>query len=175
MDLLLSVPRARRRIAAETLAAIATALLLIGLSIAVLAFAGATAIGVALGPGRALLFGLNTALFAAVFGAIALVVSQCTREALTAAGATGIVLGLSYVMTSAGRALAGREWIGRLSPLYYFELNKPLIAGYPVNWGAMALLAAAASGLTVAGLTLFSRRDIGRPLALPWLNARARA
>jgi len=167
LDMLLSVPRSRGRIAAEKLAAVATSLLLIGLLIAVAAFTGATIIGVDLGPGRALLFGLNTTLFALVFGALALVVSQFTREARTAAGVTGVLLGLSFVLTSAGRVVSGGAWIGQLSPLHYFELNKPLVANYAVNWGAMLLMATLASALTVGGVALFVRRDIAAPVVLP--------
>ena len=174
LDTLLSVPRSRRRIAAEKLAAVATALLLIGLLIAVFAFAGASAIGVELGASRALLFGLNTTLFALVFGALALVVSQFTREGRTAAGGTGVLLGLSFVLTSAGRVVAGGEWMGQLSPLYYFERNKPLVAGYALDWSAMIVMAALASVLTAVGIALFARRDVGAPVVSPVLRRRAR-
>jgi ABC-2 type transport system permease protein len=174
LDTLLSVPRSRRRIAAEKLAAVATALLLIGLLIAVSAFVGARAIGVALGASRALLFGLNTTLFALVFGALALVVSQFTREGRTAAGGTGILLGLSFVLTSAGRVVAGGQWMGQLSPLYYFERNKPLVAGYALDRGAMIVMAALTGVLTAVGIALFARRDVGAPVVSPLLPLRAR-
>jgi len=170
LDLLLSVPRSRVRIAAEKVAAVAVSLLLIGALIALSAFAGAAATGVDLGAGRAALFGLNTTLFALVFGALALIVSQFTHEARTAAGITGILLGLSFVLTSAGRVLSGGEWIGRLSPLHYFERNKPLVAGHAIDWSAMVLMAAAALILTAVGVVLFLRRDIGAPAALPVLR-----
>ena len=174
LDALLSVPRSRLTVAAEKLAAVATALLLIGLQVAVLAFAGARAIGVELRLSRALLFGLNTTLFALVFGAIALVVSQFTREGRSAGGVTGALLGLSFVLTSAGRAVPGGAWIGRLSPLYYFERNKPLVAGYAVNWEAMIVMAALALVLNAVGVALFLRRDVGAAIALPELHRRAR-
>lgn len=174
LDLLLSVPRSRLRLAAEKLGAVAISLLVIGALIAVSAFVGAVAIGVDLDPGRALLFGLNTTLFALVFGALALIVSQFTREARTAAGVTGVLLGLSFVLTSAGRVVSGGEWIGQLSPLHYFEQNKPLVAGYAINWSAMVLMAAAALVLTAVGVALFVRRDIGAPVVLPLLHLKPR-
>ena len=172
LDVLLSIPRSRWQIAAEKLAAVATALLLIGLLIAVLAFAGARAIGVELAAGRALLFGLNTTLFGLLFGALALVVSQFTREARTAAGGTGVLLGLSLVLTSAGRVVSGGEWIGRFSPLYYFERNKPLVPGYGLDWGAVIVMAALALVLSAVGIALFARRDVGAPLVSPMLQLR---
>jgi ABC-2 type transport system permease protein len=166
-DLVLSVPRSRARVAAETLAALTTALLAIGLLVALLAFLGARVIGVELTLVRALLFGLNTSLLAMVFGAIAFCVSQFTRERRIAAGITGALLGLSFILTSAGRVVKGGEWIGRVSPLTYFEMNKPLVTTYPVNLGALLLLAALAAGLTAAGVVLFLRRDVGAPLIAP--------
>jgi polyether ionophore transport system permease protein len=166
LDLLLSVSGSRWRVVVQKLAAITVALVLIGALIAVLALAGARATHVVLDPRRAFLFGVNTTLFALVFGALALVVSQFTRERRPAAGATGILLGASFVLTIAGRAVPDGEWIGRLSPLYYFELNKPLVTGYAVNVAGLLLMAALAVVLTVIGLVLFVRRDIGAPYVL---------
>jgi ABC-2 type transport system permease protein len=77
------------------------------------------------------------------------------------------MLGLSVVLTSAGRTVPEGEWIGRLSPLYYFELNKPLLPNYAANTGAMLLLASLACGLTASGVALFIYRDVGAPAALP--------
>jgi polyether ionophore transport system permease protein len=169
LDTLLSVPRSRLRVAMEKLTAVAASLLLIGLLMSVLAFAGAMAIGLHLAVGRALLFGLNTSLFALVFGAIALVVSQFTSEARTAAGITGSLLGLSFVLTSASRVVPGGEWIGPLSPLHFFERNKPLVAGSEVHSGPMIVMAGLAGVLMALGVVLFTRRDIGAPVALPRL------
>jgi ABC-2 type transport system permease protein len=162
-DLLLSAPVSRRRVVIEKLVAITVALMLIGALLAVLAFAGALATHVDLDPRRALLFGLNTTLFALMFGALAFVVSQFTQERRPAAGATGILLGASFVLTSAGRAVPDGEWIGRLSPLYYFELNKPLIIGSDVNGGGLLTMAVVTVVFTAIGLVLFARRDIGAP------------
>jgi ABC-2 type transport system permease protein len=163
LDLLLSVSGSRRRVVVEKLAAITAALGLVGALLAALAFAGALATHMDLELSRAMLFGLNTTLFALVFGALAFVVSQFTQERRPAAGATGILLGASFVLTSAGRIVRDGEWIGRLSPLYYFELNKPLVTGYELNVGGLLVMAALTAVFTVMGLMLFVRRDIGAP------------
>ena len=76
---------------------------------------------------------------------------------------TGILLGASFALTSVGRTVTHGEWIGRLSPLYYFELNKPLVPGYELNVGGLLTLAALTVVFTVMGLMLFVRRDIGAP------------
>jgi len=167
LDVLLSTPRSRLQVATEKLAAVGMALLLIGLQIGLLAFAGAKTTGLQLELTQALLFGLNIALLAFVFGAIALVLSQFTHERRPAAGMTGALLGLSFVLTSAGRTLPNGEWIGRLSPLYYFELSKPLIPGYGANRGGMLALAALAVILIALGVSLVVRRDVGGSIVLP--------
>jgi polyether ionophore transport system permease protein len=163
LDVILSTPRSRTRVAVEKLAAVATALLVIGLFIGLLALTGAVLLRIALGADRALLFGLNVSLFAMVFGALAFLVSQFTRERRPAAGITGVLLGGSFVLASAGRVVPGGEWMGRISPLYYFELNKPLVAGHPLSAGALIVLLAAAGVCTAIGLALLVRRDVGAP------------
>jgi ABC-2 type transport system permease protein len=173
-DLLLSVPRSRLRVAAETLGAIATALLLIGLTLAMVAFGGARAIGVDLPLARALLFGLNASILAMVFGALAFLISQFTRERRAAAGVTGALLGLSFVLTSTARVVTGGAWIGRFSPLTYFEMNKPLITAFPLNGYALTSMAALAAGLTVVALPFFLHRDVGAPLITPAMYFKAR-
>ena len=167
LDVLLSVPRSRLRVATEKLAAIATALVLMGVLIALMAFAGGQVAKTGLRLTAALLFGLNAALLAGVFGAIALLASQFTRARRTAAGITGALLGLSVVMTSAGRTVPGGDWIGQLSPLHYFELSKPLVSSYGASPRAMLVLAALSAVLSVLGLGLFVRRDVGAHVALP--------
>jgi ABC-2 type transport system permease protein len=167
LDVLLSTPRSRLRVAVEKLAAIDAALLLIGLLIGLIAFVGARVATVDLPLAAALLYGLNTALLAAVFGAVALVTSQFTRDRRAAAGMTGAWFGLSIVLVSAGRTVPHGEWMARLSPLYYFELSKPLVASYGTSARAMVTLAALAAVLSVIGLALFLRRDVGAPIALP--------
>jgi ABC-2 type transport system permease protein len=174
-DLLLSMPRSRVAIVGQKLAAMAVALLLIGFLMGLLALTGASLVKVPLSAGRAFLFGLNTSLFALVFGALAFLVSQLTAERRRAAGTTGVLLGLSFVLTSASRVVPGGEWMGRISPLNYFELNKPLVESYPLNGGALFAMAAVAALVTGLAMTLLVHRDIGAPIVrveLPFRTGR---
>jgi ABC-2 type transport system permease protein len=166
LDVLLSVPRSRLRVATEKLAAIATALLSIGTVIAVMAFAGGLIANTDLALSAALLYGLNATLLAGVFGSVAMLASQFTRARRTAAGIAGALLGLSVVMTSAGRTVPGGDWIGRPSPLYYFELSKPLVPSYGTNARAMLVLLTLSLVLSVVGVGLFARRDVGAAVVL---------
>jgi ABC-2 type transport system permease protein len=171
LDVLLSLPRPRLRVALEKLAAMWTALLAMGLLIGLLAFAGGRKFGAEFGLGDALLFGLNIALVCAVIGGLALLISQFTQEQGPAAGWTAGLLLVFIVVDMVHRVVPNTEWISRLSPVYYYNLSKPLVPGYGVNAGAMVLLLALALVLSGTAVWLFARRDIGGTVPLPrWLS-----
>jgi ABC-2 type transport system permease protein len=171
LDVLLSVPRPRLRVAVEKLAAMWTALLAMGLLIGLVVFGGGQKFGADFGLGDALLFGLDLALICAVFGGLSLLISQFTEERGPAAGATAGLLLIFIVLDMVHRIAANGEWISRLSPIYYYNLSKALIPSYGVNAGAMLLLAVLAIGLGGAAVWLFNRRDVGGTVPLPrWLR-----
>ena len=176
LDALLSLPRGRVRVVLEKLAAVWTALLGIGLLIALLAFAGGKTASADFGLGDALLFGLNVALICGVFGAIALLLSQFTQERGTASGLTGGLLLVFIVLDMAHRVIPNTEWLSRLSPVYYYNLSKPLVpassygvpsSSYGTNPGAMLVLLALSVLLSGAAVWLFARRDVGGVVAGP--------
>ena len=176
LDALLSLPRGRVRVVLEKLAAVWTALLGIGLLIALLAFAGGKTASADFGLGDALLFGLNVALICGVFGSIALLLSQFTQERGTASGLTGGLLLVFIVLDMAHRVIPNTEWLSRLSPVYYYNLSKPLVpassygvpsSSYGTNPGAMLVLLALCILLSGAAVWLFARRDVGGVVALP--------
>jgi ABC-2 type transport system permease protein len=171
LDVLLSVPRPRVRVALEKLAAMWTALLAMGVLIGLLAFAGGQKFGGDFGIGDALVYGLNLALICAVIGALALLISQFTQEQGPAAGWTAALLLVFIVMDMIHRVIPSTEWISRLSPIYYYNLSKPLVPSYGVNVGAMLLLLALTLILSGAAIRLFVRRDVGGTVPLPrWLR-----
>jgi ABC-2 type transport system permease protein len=179
MDVLLSLPRTRVRVALEKVAAMWTALLAMGILIGLLAFAGGAKVNAGISLSDAILFGVNLALISGLFGAIALLVSQFTQERRTAAGVTAGILLVFIVMDMVHRVVSDADWLSRLSPIYYFNLSKPLVAGYGANAGALLVLVAISAVLTGAAVWLFPRRDIGgvvagpRFLSLPQRAARA--
>jgi ABC-2 type transport system permease protein len=176
MDVLLSVPRTRARVVLEKLAAMWVALLAMAALIGVILFAGSRSFNPGYGFGDALLFGLDLALICAVFGGLALVLSQFTVDRRKAAGWTAGVLLVAVVVDSLHRLFPGTEWISRISPVYYYNLSKPLIPSYGTSAGGMVLLLALSLVLGVAGAWLFTRRDIGGVVPLPgWLRLPRRA
>src|SRR6202521_4543390 len=171
LDVLLSVPRPRPRVALEKLAAMWTALLLMGVLIGLITFAGGRKFGADFGLGDALLFGLNLALVCAVIGGLALLISQFTQEQGPAAGWTAGLLLVFIVLDMVRRVVSNTEWISRLSPIYYYNLSKPLVPSYGVNVGAMLFLLALALIVSGAAVWLFARRDVGGTVPLPrWLR-----
>src|SRR5260370_13260703 len=69
------------------------------------------------------------------------------------------------------RVVPNSEWISRLSPIYYYNLSKPLIPGVGTNLGGMAVELALAAILGAAAIWLFVRRDVGGTVPLPrWLR-----
>src|SRR2546427_1697848 len=171
LDMLLSLPRPRLAVALEKLSAMWTALLAMGLLIGLLTFAGGPEVGGQLRLGGGILFGLNLALLCAVIGGLALLISQFTQEAGTAAGWTAGLLLIFIVLDMVHRVIPNSEWISRLSPIYYYNRSKPLVPSYGTNAGAMLLLLILALVLSAAAVWLFARRDVGGTVPLPrWLR-----
>ena len=171
LDVLLSLPRPRLNVALEKLAAMWTALLVMGVLIGLLAFAGGKKFGGDFGLGDALLYGLNLALICAVIGSLALLISQFTQEQGPAAGWTAGLLLVFIVLDMVHRVVPNSDWISRLSPIYYYNLSKPLVPSYGVNAGAMVLLLALAAVIAGSAVWLFVRRDVGGTVPLPrWLR-----
>jgi len=169
MDVLLSLPRPRLRVAMEKLAAMWTALTAMGVLIGLLAFAGGKKFGADFGLGDGLLFGLNLALICAVIGGVALLISQFTQERGPAAGWTAALLLVFIVLDMVHRVVPNSEWISRLSPVYYYNLSKPLVPGHGVDVGGMVVQLALAALLGGAAVWLFARRDVGGTVPLPRL------
>jgi ABC-2 type transport system permease protein len=166
MDVLLSLPRSRARVVLAKIAALGTALLLMGLLIGVLtALAGGRA-NAGFSLGDALLFGLNIALVSAVFAALALLISQFTHERSTAAGLTGALFGLAILLNSLAHLAPDANGLAHISPVYLFGLSKPLIPGHGVDVVAMLVLAGMSLVFTALGVLLFLGRDVGAVIPL---------
>jgi ABC-2 type transport system permease protein len=161
LDVLLSAPRGRVRVALEKLAALWTALLAFGVVVGLLAYAGGAKLNGEITLGATLAFGLNLALICAVFGSIAIFVSQFTQERRTASGLTAAILLVAIVVDMVHRVVPNTVWLSQLSPVYYYNLSKPLVPGYGVNAGAMLFLLALTLGVAGAAVWLFARRDVG--------------
>ncbi|HSS60588.1 MAG TPA: ABC transporter permease subunit, partial [Candidatus Limnocylindrales bacterium] len=174
LDVLLSLPRTRLQVAVQKVAAMWTALLVMAVIIGLLAYVGGVRFKADFNLADGFLFGLNLALISAVFGAIALLISQFTHERGPAAGATGALLLISIVVDMVHRVIPNTDWLSHLSPVYYYNLSKPLVPSYGVSVGGMLVLLALTVLPTAAAIALFVRRDIGDAVRLPWSARLAR-
>lgn len=176
LDVLLSLPAGRARVALEKVAAIWTALLGMGLIIALLAFVGGQRVHAGFTFSDAALFGVNLGLTCSVFASIALFLSQFTRERGSAAGLTGALLVASILLDMVHRIFPNAEWVSRLSPVYYYNLSRPLVPGFGADPGGLLVLLGLSLLLSGAALWLFVRRDLGGTVTLPaWLRLTERA
>ena len=172
MDVLLATPEPRTRLLLEKVSALLLALLVIAVLFA-LGIVGGEA---GLGGGhvdvvRALLAGLNLSGLAFFFGMVALLISQLTASRRAAAGWASGLLILFLLLNIAGRELNG-AWVQYLSPFYYYNLNRPLLPGFPDQPRASLLLLGLSALCLVGSTVLFARRDIGRS-TFEWQRARA--
>lgn len=175
LDVLLSIPGSRLNTALQKIAGMWAALFFMGILIGLLTYGGGVGINADFGIGGAMLFGLNLVLICMVFGGIALLISQFTLQPGTAAGITGGILMISIIVDMLHRVISGTEWISRLSPVYYYNLSKPIIPSYGTNIGAMLVMLVLTILLNVAAIWLFVHRDIGNIIKLPhwmWLPER---
>jgi ABC-2 type transport system permease protein len=181
LDMLLSLPRSRARVVFEKLIALFVALLLIGAIIGLFTYGGEARItSIKFSFADAMMEGLMVSLLAASFAGLSVLVSQFTRRGPTAAGITGALFVLSIVFNSVSLVSPAYDWVGKLSPVYYFRISKPLVEDYGMNWGAAAVLLVLTLVFVGIGTALFLRRDIGSviPVApegvsLPGLRAAA--
>lgn len=173
MDVLLSLPVSRMRVALQKIAAIWTALLAMGALVGILAYAGGQAFGGGFGLIDGLLYGLDLALICGVVAGSALLLSQVTSEAGGAARWAGGLLVVAIVVDMVHRVFPDLEWLSRLSPVYYFDLSKALVPSYGTSAGGMLFLLALAALLCGTAVWIFAARDIGATVALPWRRAAA--
>jgi ABC-2 type transport system permease protein len=160
MDMLLATPCSRVRVLLEKLFALVIALLIISLLAGLGAIIGeATTPNLQLHAGRALLAGLNMGLAAFFFATVALFLSQILPSVGAAAGTTGVLLAASFVIDGTGRTIENGVWLQRFSPLYYYDINKPLIPSAAAHYSAPVVLFAASLLLILASTVLFSLRD----------------
>ena len=160
MDVLLATPRSRVRVLLEKLIALVIALLIIGLLTGLGGIVGeATVPNLQMHADRPLLAGLNMSLVAFFFATVALFLSQILPSAGAAAGVTGMLLAASFVVDGTGRTIENGVWLQRFSPLYYYDVNKPLIPSAAAYYGAPVVLFAASLVLILVSIVLFSLRD----------------
>jgi ABC-2 type transport system permease protein len=105
--------------------------------------------------------------------ALALAVSQVTRTARVAAGASVLVLTGLYVATNVWEDLGPFGAIRFVSPFHYASASRALVPGHGLDLGAMAAMTVMADAMVALAIVAFQRRDYGSPLWTRRRNAPA--
>jgi ABC-2 type transport system permease protein len=158
LDLLLSTPHSRATVYLQKWAGLVVALAAICALCWLGLIAGAATGGLQLDAGATAVAFLNTFLISLFFGTMTMAFGQLFSRKV-AAGWTSGLLAATYFMHTSSQQLPGREWLGFLSPFYYYNLSKPLARSVGTDWPAMALLAVIVLPVLAAGLMMYLNRD----------------
>ncbi len=71
------------------------------------------------------------------------------------------------------RVVPNTTWLSAISPVYYYNLSKPLVPSYGTNVGGMLVMLAISIVLSGVAILLFVGRDIGAAVPLPAFSAAA--
>ncbi|MEX2555010.1 MAG: ABC transporter permease subunit [Actinomycetota bacterium] len=159
LDLLLSAPLSRRRLAGEKFLAMILATLGIATVFWAVLAAGSAIFSMEIGLGELAQTMLSCALLAFVFGALAFALGAGTGSTAVATGATAAVGVGSYLLDGLAPVVGGLRPYQVLSPFHYFFDAQPLRNGVdPVH---AAILVAMTTVLFGVSLLLIDRRDLG--------------
>ena len=150
-------------------AQLTAALVLTGLmAIAVAILVALVMIGGGYAAGGAVLFGCSIAAAAIVFGAVSAVTAQLSEYPRAAAGLSGVVLGVAFVLRGFGDMAssqgAGPAWLSWLSPIGWSQQTGPYTYD---RWWPLGISLAFAVAAVAVGFHLSTRRDVGAALIAP--------
>jgi ABC-2 type transport system permease protein len=159
LDLTLAHPVSRWTVLVHRFAAIAVAMLGVGLvlAIALVAISGAAQLD-EIGPQNLASGGLHLALLGAFFGAVAVAVGAMTGRRSIAYAVVAVVAVVTFIGNNLGPSVEGFAWLRDISPFHYYSGGQPLRNGLQVI--DAAVLALASLVLVGAGGLAFDRRDL---------------
>jgi len=158
LDLLLSNPLSRRRLALEKLGALAAELAVLSLVLWLSLLAGAAAVGMEVSAGHLAAATASAALLALAFGAIALLVGASSGRRGLAIGLTAAGAVAAYLVSSLAVLVDFLRPLRPASPFYHYAASDPLRHGLALDHaGLLLLLAATAAALAPL---VFERRDL---------------
>lgn len=158
LDLLLSAPLSRTRVAVEKLAALCLEVVGLGLVLWLALWLGARAGSLDVSAGHLAAATAAVVLLAVAYGAIAFMLAAATGRRALAIGVAVAAAVTAYLVNSLAALVSALEPFQKASPFYHYAAADPLHHGLDA-WHTLVLVAiAAAAG--AAGVVLFDRRDI---------------
>ncbi len=158
LDLLLSLPVSRTRLALEKFGALVTESVALGLVVWISLWIGAVAVGMEITAAKLAAATADAVALAVAYGAIALLVGCATGRRGLAIGITAAAAVAAYLINSLAPLVGLLDPVQKLSPFYYYAAQNPLRAGLdPLH--LLVLLAIAAVGAAGSALAV-RRRDL---------------
>lgn len=157
LELELTSPVARQRVFVERLATLWLDVLLLVVALTVAGYALVVALDIELGLTFMLAGSTGLYLLAIGFGTLALAVGAITGRRAVALGVGAALAVLAFMFNAIG-PVVDAGWMTAVSPFSWFLENEPLTNGFDVP--RLLLLAAVPVVSAVAGLVVFTRRDL---------------
>ena len=157
LDLVLAYPVRRRRLALEKVAAMATAVSLIGVVAVVFLALAKEPVDLNVGIGGLAAATLGSALFALVHGLVALAAGAWRGPKGFATGVGWGVALAGYLMNILANVDDSLDWLAPFSPLHWATADSPVTGTLPATY--LALVGAIAA-LVAVTLTVFERHDL---------------
>jgi ABC-2 type transport system permease protein len=158
IDLLLSSPLSRTRVALEKLAAMCVELAALGAVLWLALWVGARAFSMEVSVAHLASATALLVVLALAYGAIAFMVAAATGRKTLAIGLTVALAVGAYLVNSLASLVEALEPFQKATPFYHYAVADPLRQGLD-PWHTLFLLAVGA-GAAAAGVLLFDRRDL---------------
>lgn len=159
IDLLLSLPITRRRVAAEKLAAMALEVIALGVVLLIALWIGVRAVDMTISLSHLAAAVSGAGLLAIGFGAIALFAGAATGSRSAAIGVAAALAVASYLVNSLAGLVSALEPVQRVTPFYHYTAPDPLRDG--ASWPHLGVLVLVIAVASAAALVAVDRRDLG--------------
>lgn len=159
LEVLLSVPVSRARIASEKAAGIGIEVAGLGLVLWALLLVATPLAEFGVSVGNLAAACLLAVLLALGFGGVAFLLGAATGRRALAIGVTSALAVLAYVLNGLAPLVSALEPFQKLSPFYHYSASDPLREG--IDWWRALLLGGIVAATTVLGVLAFRRRDVG--------------
>jgi ABC-2 type transport system permease protein len=158
LDLLLSAPLSRTRVAVEKLGAMCAEVSGLGLVLWLALWVGARAFGMHISAAHLGAAVVVLVLLALAYGAVAFMLAAATGKKALAIGVTVALAVGAYLVNSLASLVDALEPLQKASPFYHYATGDPLHQGLD-PWHTLYLVAVGAVAAAV-GVALFGRRDV---------------
>jgi ABC-2 type transport system permease protein len=158
LDLLLSAPLSRTRVALEKLAAMCVEVVGLGVVLWLALWVGARVFSMEISAGHLAAATAILVVLAIAYGAIAFMLGAASGRKGLAVGVTVALAVAAYLVNSLAALVGALEPFQKVSPFYHYAAGDPLHQGLD-PWHTLFLLAVGAAAATV-GIVLFDRRDV---------------